>query len=89
MLNPPPASCLQMLLLLRPGGLLVGSTLGAPTPRPWEAAYQAGHTRWLHSDDSLAAALQAAGYERVQVQHTAWRVRVAGAVGRLLTLHCV
>lgn len=38
--------CLQTALLLRPGGLLLGSTLGAPSPREWEAAYQAGNKRW-------------------------------------------
>lgn len=45
--NPSPRTlCLQTALLLRPGGLLLGSTLGAPSPREWEAAYQAGNKRW-------------------------------------------
>lgn len=69
---------LQMALLLRPGGLLVGSCLGAATPQPWEAQYQAGHNRWLHSAESLAEALEAAGYEQVEVVPTRWRVRVGG-----------
>lgn len=66
--------CPQACLLLRPGGLLLGSTLGAPTPRPWEAAYQAGRTRWLHSAQSLAALLRELGYEEVEVAPTRWRV---------------
>ena len=72
-----------MTLLLRPGGLLLGSTLGAPTARPWEASYQAGHTRWLHSADSLAAALEAAGFVQVEVAPTSWRVSAATCSSRL------
>lgn len=75
----PPRAALQMAVLLAPGGLLLGSTLGAPTPRAWEATYQAGHTRWLHSAESLAGALAAAGYEGVEVAPTSWRVSCSGA----------
>lgn len=64
-----------MALLLRPGGLLLGSTLGAAAPHAWEAAYQPGRARWLHSATSLAEALAAAGYEGVVVEPTSWRVR--------------
>lgn len=73
-LDAPAVSTAQMALLLRPGGLLLGSTLGAPIPRPWEASYQAGHSRWLHSGGSLAAALEAAGFGQVQVAPTTWQV---------------
>lgn len=72
--------CLQASLLLRPGGLLLGSTLGAATPREWEAAYQAGYTRWLHSADSLAALLRELGYEQVEVVPTRWQVSSGGRV---------
>ncbi len=79
----PCAPCCQMALLLQPGGLLLGSTLGAPTPRPWEASYQAGYTRWLHSADSLAAALEAAGFVLVEVAPTSWRVSAAACCEQL------
>lgn len=76
-------------LLLRPGGLLLGSTLGAPTPRPWEAAYQAGRTRWLHSAQSLAALLRELGYEEVEVAPTRWRDvdRSTAAVKDIMRAH--
>ncbi|KAI7844660.1 hypothetical protein COHA_001749 [Chlorella ohadii] len=79
----------KMTLLLRPGGLLLGSTLGAPTARPWEASYQAGHTRWLHSADSLAAALEAAGFVQVEVAPTSWRdlAQHRGAIQPLVQQH--
>lgn len=60
-------------LLLHPGGLLLGSTMGAPTPREWVAAYQPGCTRWLHSAESLGRELREAGFEGVEVQPTQWR----------------
>ncbi|KAL4422579.1 hypothetical protein ABPG75_008776 [Micractinium tetrahymenae] len=76
-------------LLLRPGGLLLGSTLGAPTPREWVAAYQSGRTRWLHSAQSLKALLEGLGYEQVEVEPTRWRDvdRNMQAVRRIVESH--
>ena len=80
--SPPPTHTVrggchtQVALLLRPGGLLIGSTLGAPEPRPWVAAYE-GRPRWLHSAQSLREALEGAGLGEVEVGPTRWKVRVA------------
>ncbi|GAB4818868.1 hypothetical protein N2152v2_005914 [Parachlorella kessleri] len=58
----------KVLLLLRPGGLLLGSAVGAHTPGEWEVAYRPGQRRYLHSVDSLRQLLQRTGYENVEVE---------------------
>ncbi|GAB4818867.1 hypothetical protein N2152v2_005913 [Parachlorella kessleri] len=62
----------KMLLLLRPGGLLLGNAMGADSPGDWEVAYHPGQRRYLHSAGSLHKELQRVGYERVLVEAIPW-----------------
>ena len=48
----------------------------------WVLPMQTGHTRWLHSPESLAAALEAAGFEGIEVVPAR---RVSGGSGALHT----
>ena len=70
--------------LLAPGGLVIGSTVGADAPREWTFPAAAGcATRWLCSAGSLAEMLAAAGLVDVRVTEHALDGDEAGVGGGL------
>ena len=52
---------------LRPGGLLLGSAVGAAVAGAWALTPDGTQSRWLHSAESLTAELAAAGFTDVVV----------------------
>eukprot|EP00668_Euglena_longa_P018835 GGOE01023476.1.p1 GENE.GGOE01023476.1~~GGOE01023476.1.p1 ORF type:complete len:560 (-),score=152.39 GGOE01023476.1:257-1759(-) len=53
----------RLARVLKPGGVLIGSSLGAPTAREWGPTPDGSANRWLHDRETLAATLQAAGFD--------------------------